>query len=421
MGSDDSVRRVRVDLGERSYEVSVGRGVRHLVGASLPPGTRRVALVTQEGVPAELRPDIPEVPVSLHVIPQGEKHKTLSTVETLCREFSRAGLTRADAVVSVGGGLVSDVAGFAAACYHRGTPVVHVPTTLLGMVDAAIGGKTGVNLPEGKNLVGAFWQPAAVLCDLDALDSLPERETRCGSGEMAKYHFITGDDLAAMSLGERIARCVGIKANIVAEDEREGGRRALLNYGHTLAHALETVTEHRIAHGEAVSHEYEFDLKRLGPSGSDQLATRWVPLRAHVDCSCGTTELLLRKADGSERRLDGRPDPEFAVADDERLLVRLTINTITKDPVDLPHATSRGYLLLQPVGDRDGSRRVQWPFLVDFGIDSPVDCRPLASLEFGRVAQSARPELTITLTGAVACALASAGLAASDRRWKAGK
>lgn len=154
-----------------------------------------------------------------------------------------------------------------------------------------------------------------------------------------------------------------------------------------------------IAHGEAVSHEYEFDLKRLGPSGSDQLATRWVPLRAHVDCSCGTTELLLRKADGSERRLDGRPDPEFAVADDERLLVRLTINTITKDPVDLPHATSRGYLLLQPVGDRDGSRRVQWPFLVDFGIDSPVDCRPLASLEFGRVAQSARPELTITLRG----------------------
>lgn len=253
MGSDDSVRRVRVDLGERSYEVSVGRGVRHLVGTSLPAGTRRVALVTQEGVPAELRPDIPEVPVSLHVIPQGEKHKTLSTVETLCREFSRAGLTRADAVVSVGGGLVSDVAGFAAACYHRGTPVVHVPTTLLGMVDAAIGGKTGVNLPEGKNLVGAFWQPAAVLCDLDALDSLPERETRCGSGEMAKYHFITGDDLDAMSLGERIARCVGIKADIVAEDEREGGRRALLNYGHTLAHALETVTDHRIAHGEAVA------------------------------------------------------------------------------------------------------------------------------------------------------------------------
>jgi hypothetical protein len=149
-----------------------------------------------------------------------------------------------------------------------------------------------------------------------------------------------------------------------------------------------------IPHGKSASHEYEFDLKAL-----QQPATRWVPLRAHIDCSCGSTELLLRKADGSERRLDGRPDPEFAVADDERLLVRLTINTITKDPIDLPHATSRGYLLLQPVGDRDGSRRVQWPFLVDFGIDAPVECKPFAALEYGRVAQSARPELTITLRG----------------------
>ncbi len=253
MSGEHAVRRVNVPLGERSYEVAVGRGVRHLLREMLPAGARRVALVTQEGVPAGLRPDLADIPVSLHVIPGGERHKTLSTVETLCREFSRSGLTRADAVVSVGGGLVSDVAGFAAACYHRGTPVVHLPTTLLGMVDAAIGGKTGVNIPEGKNLVGAFWQPTAVLCDLEALDTLPERETRCGSGEMAKYHFIAGDDLSAMPLEDRIARCVGIKAEIVAEDERESGRRALLNYGHTLAHALETVTDHRIAHGEAVA------------------------------------------------------------------------------------------------------------------------------------------------------------------------
>jgi 5-deoxy-5-amino-3-dehydroquinate synthase len=130
---------------------------------------------------------------------------------------------------------------------------VHVATTLLGMVDAAIGGKTGVNIPEGKNLVGAFWQPSGVICDLDALASLPEREMRCGLGEMAKYHFLTGDDLLAMELSERIARCVEIKADVVASDEREGGRRALLNYGHTLAHALETATEHQLAHGEAVA------------------------------------------------------------------------------------------------------------------------------------------------------------------------
>jgi len=121
------------------------------------------------------------------------------------------------------------------------------------MVDAAIGGKTGVNLPEGKNLVGSFWQPSGVLCDLDALSTLPPREMRCGMGEMAKYHFLTGDDLLAMDLVDRVARCVQIKADIVAGDEREGGKRALLNYGHTLAHALETATDHRLAHGEAVA------------------------------------------------------------------------------------------------------------------------------------------------------------------------
>ena len=163
------------------------------------------------------------------------------------------GLNRNDVVIGVGGGMVTDVAGFAAASWHRGTPVVHVSTTLLGMVDAAIGGKTGVNLAEGKNLVGAFWQPSGVLCDLDLLDTLPEREMRCGLGEMAKYHFLTGDDLLAMDLEERVARCVEIKASIVAEDEREGGRRALLNYGHTLAHALEIATGHALAHGEAVA------------------------------------------------------------------------------------------------------------------------------------------------------------------------
>jgi 5-deoxy-5-amino-3-dehydroquinate synthase len=121
------------------------------------------------------------------------------------------------------------------------------------MVDAAIGGKTGVNLPEGKNLVGAFWQPHAVLCDTDALATLPERELRCGYGEMAKYHFLTGDDLLAMDRTSRIARCVQIKADIVASDEREGGLRAVLNYGHTLGHALEIATGFEIAHGESVA------------------------------------------------------------------------------------------------------------------------------------------------------------------------
>jgi 5-deoxy-5-amino-3-dehydroquinate synthase len=175
------------------------------------------------------------------------------TIDALSQEFADMGVTRNDVIIGVGGGMVTDIAGFAASTWHRGTPVVHVATSLLAMVDAAIGGKTGVNLPQGKNLVGAFWQPSAVFCDLDTLASLPERELRCGLGEVAKYHFLTGDDLLALSLDERVARCVGIKGSFVEQDERESGKRAFLNYGHTLAHALETVGQHQLAHGEAVA------------------------------------------------------------------------------------------------------------------------------------------------------------------------
>ena len=255
------VREVQVPLPagdvDRSYPVVVGHGaLQRLPEVLAPLRARRVAVVSQAGIPfgvddAALAGAVGEV--HRFTIGDGEEHKTLVTVGELCRGFARAGITRADAVVAVGGGMVTDVAGFAAASYHRGIPVVHVPTSLLGMVDAAIGGKTGVNLPEGKNLVGAFWQPSGVICDLDALSTLPEREVRCGNGEMAKYHFLTGDDLAAMPLEDRVARCVEIKAEVVASDEREGGRRAILNYGHTLAHALEIASDHAIAHGEAVA------------------------------------------------------------------------------------------------------------------------------------------------------------------------
>ena len=148
---------------------------------------------------------------------------------------------------------MTDVAGFTAAVYHRGLGVMHVATTLLGMIDAAIGGKTGVNIPEGKNLIGAYWQPQAVACDMDALLSLGERDLQCGYGEMAKYHFISRQDLSLLPLGQRIARCVQIKADIVASDERESGQRALLNYGHTLAHAVEIATNFTMPHGVAVS------------------------------------------------------------------------------------------------------------------------------------------------------------------------
>jgi 5-deoxy-5-amino-3-dehydroquinate synthase len=239
-----------VPLAERAYDVLVGHGAAEFLGGLLPESARRAAVVTQPGLPIEIESNIPH---ERFEIGRGEQHKTLETVGELCRGFAAMGLTRNDVVIGVGGGMVTDVAGFAAATYHRGVPVVHVATTLLGMVDAAIGGKTGVNLPEGKNLVGAFWQPCGVVCDLDALETLPTREIRCGYGEMAKYHFLAGDDLLAMDLTDRVVRCVEIKADFVAADEREGGRRALLNYGHTLAHALETASGHHLAHGEAVA------------------------------------------------------------------------------------------------------------------------------------------------------------------------
>ncbi|MGH9094752.1 MAG: 3-dehydroquinate synthase, partial [Acidimicrobiales bacterium] len=193
----------------------------------------------------------------------------------LCRHFARWGLTRGDVVVAVGGGVVTDTAGFAAAVYHRGVPVVHVPTTLLGQVDAAIGGKTGVNVPEGKNLVGAFWQPAAVLCDTDTLTTLPAREYRSGLGEMAKYAFLGVDRLRDLPLDEAVAACVACKADYVGADEREDGRRALLNYGHTLAHAIETAGSYDLRHGEAVAVGLGFAARlarRLGRIDDERVA-----------------------------------------------------------------------------------------------------------------------------------------------------
>ncbi|MFP5577832.1 MAG: 3-dehydroquinate synthase family protein [Acidimicrobiia bacterium] len=242
---------VEVPVPGRSYPAVIGRGARRELPALLPPGTGRVAVVTQRGIGMTADPGVEH---RLFHIESGEDSKTLRTVEWLCRQWATWGLTRNDCVVAIGGGMVTDVAGFAAATYHRGVPVVHVATTLLGMVDAAIGGKTGVNLPEGKNLVGAFWQPSAVVCDLEALDTLPPRELRGGYGELAKYRFLPGgEDLDAMELDEQVAQCVRIKAAIVAADEREGGVRATLNYGHTLAHAIETAGGYDLRHGEAVA------------------------------------------------------------------------------------------------------------------------------------------------------------------------
>ncbi len=242
--------RVDVDLGERSYPVLVGAGARHELATVLDPAIRKVAIVTSDNLDIAVDPGREH---QVFRIGDGEHHKTLATIESLCERFSDWGLTRADAVVGVGGGIVTDVAGFAASVYHRGIPVVHVATTLLAQIDAAIGGKTGVNLPQGKNLVGSYWQPSGVLCDTEVLSTLPPEEWRCGLGELAKYHWLGGGNLDELPIDERVAACVRIKAEVVASDEREGGRRAILNYGHTLAHAIETAGDHALRHGEAVA------------------------------------------------------------------------------------------------------------------------------------------------------------------------
>jgi 5-deoxy-5-amino-3-dehydroquinate synthase len=254
------VRALSVDLAERSYPVLVGPGARFEVARFLPPTAKAAVIVTQEAIADAgwVEGLDPGVPAEVCLVPDGEDAKTLATVEELARRFVRAGLSRADVVIAVGGGIVTDVAGFAAASYHRGTAYVNVATSLLAQVDAAIGGKTGVNLPEGKNLVGAFWQPNAVLCDTQTLETLPPREWACGRGEIAKYAFLGDAPRADQPIEEQVARCVAIKASFVAADEREGGRRMLLNYGHTLGHALEGAAradhpDWDLRHGEAVA------------------------------------------------------------------------------------------------------------------------------------------------------------------------
>ncbi len=261
-------RRVPVALGDRSYDIVIDNDYDAL--ADQLRGRRKVALVTQPEVGRYVGGVVGAAVSAAGVehqqflIGEGEDAKTLTTVEELHRGFAQWGLLRADLVVAVGGGVVGDTAGFAAAVYYRGIDVVHVPTTLLAMVDSAIGGKTGVNLPEGKNLVGAFHQPRAVFANPTVLATLPDREYRCGLGEIAKYALM-GDDFVTRHvdalvardpavLADVIARCAEIKAAVVAADEYErSGVRAVLNYGHTVAHALETATAHALLHGEAVA------------------------------------------------------------------------------------------------------------------------------------------------------------------------
>ncbi len=268
---------VRVALGDRAYDIVIGPGLLGGVGrrlAEIAPGTR-AAIITDETV-AGLHLDAVEASLKDQiglagtiVLPPGESTKSFAQLEPLCEQLLEMEVERRDTVIALGGGVIGDLAGFAASLIRRGVRLVQVPTTLLAQVDSAVGGKTGIDTPQGKNLVGTFYQPSLVVADADVLETLPDRQFRAGYAEVAKYGLL-GDasffdwldrnwkDIFAgpgPARSEAIEKSCIMKANIVAEDEREAGQRALLNLGHTFGHAIEAFAgySHRLLHGEGVS------------------------------------------------------------------------------------------------------------------------------------------------------------------------
>ncbi len=277
MTPSNTPRRVAVDLGTRSYDILVGPGLIAEAGeriAALMPGIR-AAVVTDENV---ARLHLPALSASLDaagighvaiVLPAGETTKSFAKLTGLVDSILEARLERGDAVIALGGGVIGDLAGFAAGIVRRGMQFVQVPTTLLAQVDSSVGGKTGINSPRGKNLIGVFYQPRLVLADTEVLSTLTRREFAAGYAEVAKYGLIDRPDFfewleahhAAVFAGgpervEAVARCCEAKAAVVAGDEHEHGDRALLNLGHTFGHALESAAAYdaaRLVHGEGVA------------------------------------------------------------------------------------------------------------------------------------------------------------------------
>ena len=267
---------VTVALAGRPYEVRIGRGLIDDAGSAVAPLLKRpLTAVVMDRTVADLHGErllgaLRSEGVVAHpvVVPPGEETKSFAGLAALCDDLLALELERSDQIIAFGGGVVGDLAGFAAAIFKRGIDFVQIPTTLLAQVDSSVGGKTAIDTPRGKNLIGAFHQPRLVLADLGVLETLPDREMACGYAEVLKYGLlgdadffdgleaatprVLGRDDAALAWAVR--RCVEMKADVVAEDEREGGARALLNLGHTFGHAVETATGfgEAIKHGEAV-------------------------------------------------------------------------------------------------------------------------------------------------------------------------
>lgn len=264
------VNPIRVRAGDKTYEIVVGSRLLGKTGTLIREKLERCtcAVISDENVAKYFAEPVLEsltaaaCRATLITVPAGEESKTMASAESICQQMIVAGLDRSSFVVALGGGMIGDLAGFVAAIYHRGIPCVQMPTTLLAQVDSSIGGKTGVNMAAGKNLIGAWHQPALVISDTDALETLPPRELRQGFAEIVKHAVIRDAEMFERlqrfdraELAALIRRNIEIKTAIVAADERETtGERALLNFGHTIGHAIERAGEYRdFLHGEAVS------------------------------------------------------------------------------------------------------------------------------------------------------------------------
>lgn len=267
----EQFRQLRVELGERSYPIVIGHGLMGNRNLNDWVAGDRVMIVTNTAVAPlyldKAKANFPGKTIDQVILPDGESYKNWETLNLIFDELLNRRHSRSTTLVALGGGVVGDMTGFAAAAYQRGVPFIQIPTTLLSQVDSSVGGKTGINHPLGKNMIGAFHQPAGVLIDTDTLATLPPREVSAGLAEVIKYGLIRDreflewlesrmDDLVSLvpaALTEAIYRSCACKAEVVAADEREGGLRAILNLGHTFGHAIETHAGYgSVLHGEAV-------------------------------------------------------------------------------------------------------------------------------------------------------------------------
>ena len=314
------MRNVHIDLGSKSYDIEIERGLLHNVGGrikSLLPKTEKIAVITDSNVgplyAAVLQESLEKEGVAAPVLSftAGEESKSLQTLGTLYNGLAEAGLTRSDAVIALGGGVTGDMGGLAAATFLRGVAFIQIPTSLLATVDSSVGGKVAVDLPSGKNLVGAFYQPKAVYIDPDLLQTLPVRYLHDGLAEVIKYGCIRDKDLFAVlekiqndaellaHVDEIIEICCNIKARIVENDEFDTGERMLLNFGHTLGHAVEkTFHFDKYSHGEGVGIGMVLltqQSEKLGftePGTSDRLAVLLQKFQLPVDVQMRKEDFL---------------------------------------------------------------------------------------------------------------------------------